>query len=124
MSIAAVEKFLNKASQDEALQSQLKEALTADNDREAVTQLANQQGYEFSSEELWAEVQKRQAELEQKKQTGELSDEELEAVAGGELTGMATVATVMLTVAAVASAGGSAVGTYFGAKAIEKNVKW
>lgn len=84
MSTAAVELFLAKVREDTALQSQLQEALTADNDREAVTQLANQKGYEFSSEELWAEIQKRQAELEQKKHAGELSDEELEAVAGGE----------------------------------------
>jgi len=48
-----------------------------------VTALAKSKGYDFSSEELWAAIQKRQAEFSQKEAAGELSDEELEAVAGG-----------------------------------------
>ncbi|GCL37698.1 hypothetical protein SR1949_28090 [Sphaerospermopsis reniformis] len=78
-----VEEFLNQIEADEALQAELVQALEAENDREAVTELANSKGYDFSSDELWAEIQKRQAELEQKQADGELSDEELEAVAGG-----------------------------------------
>ena len=58
--------------------------MESENDREAVTALAKSKGYDFSSEELWAEIQKRQAELNQQQASGELSDQELEAVAGGE----------------------------------------
>jgi predicted ribosomally synthesized peptide with nif11-like leader len=84
MSITKVEEFLNKVGEDAALQAELAKALEAENDRQAVTELANSKGYEFSSEELWAEIQKRQAEFEQNQAAaGELSDDELEAVAGG-----------------------------------------
>ncbi|MTJ29614.1 Nif11-like leader peptide family RiPP precursor [Aphanizomenon sp. UHCC 0183] len=78
-----VEDFLNQVGEDATLQAELGQALESENDREAVTALANSKGYEFSSEELWAEIQKRQAELAQSQATGELSDAELEAVAGG-----------------------------------------
>jgi hypothetical protein len=56
---------------------------SSENDREAVTALAKSKGYDFSSEELWAEIQKRQAEVNQQQASGELLDQELEAVAGG-----------------------------------------
>ncbi len=81
-----VEDFLNQVGEDATLQAELGQALESENDREAVTALANSKGYEFSSEELWAEIQKRQAELAQSQATGELSDAELEAVAGGIAT--------------------------------------
>ncbi|WNZ43913.1 Nif11-like leader peptide family natural product precursor [Leptolyngbya boryana CZ1] len=98
MSTQAVTDFLEKVSEDQTLQSELVQALKSDNDREAVTQLGNGRGYEFTSEELWAEIQKRQAEFEQKRSAGELelSDEELEAVAGGEVL----IVTMILTGAA------------------------
>ena len=83
MSTKKVEEFLNNVGEDEALQAELSEALEQENDREAVTALAKSKGYDFSSEELWAEIQKRQAELNQQEASGELSDEELEAMAGG-----------------------------------------
>ena len=83
MSTKKVEEFLNNVGEDEALQAELSKALEAENDREAVTALAKSKGYDFSSEELWAEIQKRQAEFNQQEASGELSDEELEAVAGG-----------------------------------------
>jgi predicted ribosomally synthesized peptide with nif11-like leader len=83
MSDTKVEEFLKKVEEDQALQSELAKALESENDREAVTALANSKGYDFSSEELWAGIQKRQAEFEQKEGAGELSEEELEAVAGG-----------------------------------------
>ena len=57
--------------------------MESENDREAVTALAKSKGYDFSSEELWAEIQKRQPELNQHEASGKLSDEELEAVASG-----------------------------------------
>jgi len=97
MSHTKVEDFLNKVGEDEALQAELSKALESENDREAVTALAKSKGYEFSSEELWAEIQKRQAEFNQKETAGELSDEELEAVAGGVTP---TVVITSITVAA------------------------
>jgi len=83
MSVKKVEEFLNNVEENQALQADLAKALEAENDREAVTELAKSNGYEFSSDELWAEIQKRQAEWNQKEVAEELSDEELEAVAGG-----------------------------------------
>ena len=90
MTITAVQEFLNKVSEDEALQAELAKAMEAENDRQAVTDLAKNKGYDFTPDELWAEVQKRQAEAEKKPETGELKDEELEAVAGGEARYVAT----------------------------------
>jgi predicted ribosomally synthesized peptide with nif11-like leader len=81
-----VQDFLNKIAEDQSLQTELGQALESDNDREAVTALAKSKGYEFSSDELWAEIQKRQAEFTNKETAGELSDAELEAVAGGATT--------------------------------------
>ena len=83
MSAVAVQEFFEKLQTDESLAQELVKALEAENDRQAVADLATSKGYEVSSEELWTEVQKRQAELQQSQGEGELSDEELEAVAGG-----------------------------------------
>ena len=85
MTTVSVKEFLSKATEDASLQSDLAKALEADNDREAVTELANSKGYDFSSDELWAVIQARQAEVASRQESGELSDEELEAVAGGEI---------------------------------------
>ena len=84
MSTAAVEQFFAQIQNDENLQAELAKALEAENDRVAVTELAKSKGYEITSEELWAEVQKLQAEAQKRQEAGELSDEELETVAGGE----------------------------------------
>jgi predicted ribosomally synthesized peptide with nif11-like leader len=83
MSNTKVVDFLNKIGEDALLQTELAQALEADNDREAVTALAKSKGYEFSSDELWAEVQKRQSDFSARQAAGELSDAELEAVSGG-----------------------------------------
>jgi predicted ribosomally synthesized peptide with nif11-like leader len=83
MSNLKVQEFLNKVGEDSSLQTELSHALESDNDRQAVTDLAKSKGYEFSSDELWAEVQKRQAELSTKQAEGELSESDLETVAGG-----------------------------------------
>ncbi|MGD1919804.1 MAG: Nif11-like leader peptide family natural product precursor [Pleurocapsa sp.] len=85
MTTTAVQEFLTKVGEDEALQKELATALEAENDRQAVTELSESKGYDFTPEELWAEVQKSQAEAQAKQEAGELSDEELEAVAGGEI---------------------------------------
>ncbi|WP_330204437.1 Nif11-like leader peptide family natural product precursor [Cyanobacterium sp. Dongsha4] len=107
MSIQAVEAFLEQVQTDEELQKDLASALEAENDRQAVTDLANSKNYEFTPDELWAEIQKRQEEAMQRQEAGELTDEELEAVAGGELV----VATIVGTVAAftVSVGGGIAI---------------
>ena len=83
MSAVAVQEFLEKVNTDESLAQELVKALESENDRESVTELAVSKGYDISSEELWAEVKKRQDEFSQRQDAGELSDEELEAVAGG-----------------------------------------
>jgi len=83
MSASAVQEFLEKVQTDESLAQELITALEAENDREAVAELATSKGYEVTSEELWAEIQKRQEEIQKRQEAGELSDEELEAVAGG-----------------------------------------
>jgi len=69
--------------------------LESENDREAVTALAKSKGYDFSSEELWAEIQKRQAELNQHEASGKLSDEELKAVAGGATPVFVLITTII-----------------------------
>lgn len=101
MSAVAVQEFLDKIQTDESLAQELVKALEADNDREAVAELATSKGYEVSSEELWAEVQKRQEELNQRQGAGELSDEELEAVAGGEFI----VGSIIISILTGAAAG-------------------
>ena len=115
MAITAVQEFLGKVGQDEALQAELAQALEAENDREAVTQLAKAKGYDFSPEELWTEVQKRQAQAQA--QAGELSDEDLEEVAGGATPTIATIA--VASAAFGAASAGFTIGQGFGAK-----VKW
>ena len=88
MTNQAVSLFLEKVAADEQLKSQLAEVLESAEDaegadREAAAGLAKEHGFDFTSEELWAEIQKRQAEFQQRQEAGELTDEELEAVAGG-----------------------------------------
>lgn len=85
MTTASVQDFLSKVSEDTALQSELAQALESENDAEAVTTLARSKGYEFSVDELQAEIQNRQAEITKRQESGELSEDELEAVAGGNL---------------------------------------
>lgn len=114
MAITAVQEFLEKVGQDEALQTELAQALEAENDRQAVTELAQSKGYEFSPEELWAEVEKRQAAVGQ---SGELSDDELEEVAGGATPTIASIA--VASAAFGAASAGFTIGQGFGAK-----VKW
>jgi predicted ribosomally synthesized peptide with nif11-like leader len=104
MSNPKVQEFLNKISEDSSLQTELSQALESDNDRQAVTALAKSKGYDFSSDELWAEVQKRQAEFSTKQAAGELSDAELEAVAGG------ITPTTAIAITAAAGAGGIGLG--------------
>lgn len=84
MAAAAVREFLIKVIEDPELQGEMIKAMEAENDREAVTALAQSNGYEFTADELWQEIQALQAEFKRRKAAGELTDEELEAIEGGE----------------------------------------
>jgi predicted ribosomally synthesized peptide with nif11-like leader len=84
MSVETVNQFLQKVSEDTPLQEELTKVLeSAENDREAATELGAKHGYQFTSEELWQGIQNRQSEFQVSQNQEELSDEELEAVAGG-----------------------------------------
>ena len=108
MSIEAVNQFLEKVAQDSKIQEELAQAMQAEDDRQAVVELGAKHGFEFTGEELMTEVEKRQqAAID----SGELSEEELEAVAGGACsplfvkTAVATIiATGSLTAAAISKA--------------------
>ncbi len=80
MTITAAKTFLEKLGKDQVLQSELTQALQAEQNPQAVMQLASEKGYDFSLEELQAEINKYQA---QQTESEELSDEDLETVAGG-----------------------------------------
>lgn len=113
MAITSVQEFLTKVGQDQALQTELATALEAENDRQAVTELAKSKGYDFSPEELWAEVQKRQAAAQEA--AGELSDKALEEVAGGLTPGAIPIASA---VAGAASASFTVTNT------VGQKIKW
>ena len=81
MTISTVKTQLNNVENDEALQSELRLALQAEQSPQAVVELAQSKGYEFSPLELKAEWKERQA--QQTQDSDELSDEDLETVAGG-----------------------------------------
>lgn len=75
MSKETVREFFKVAENDEALQEMIKAADSSMN----VVQIAAEKGYEFTELELQAVMQKTVAE------DGDLSEEELDAVAGGML---------------------------------------
>ncbi|MGD1913914.1 MAG: Nif11-like leader peptide family natural product precursor [Rivularia sp. (in: cyanobacteria)] len=112
MSIDAVNQFLEKVAQDSKIQEELAQVMEAEDHRQAAVELGAKHGFEFTSEELMTEVEKRQqAAIE----SGQLSEEELEAVAGGivieSLASAAVIGAVSVTGAAVigaASATGAA----------------
>ncbi len=85
MSLSSVQEFLTKVSEDQGLQEQIAKAMESDNDRQAVTNLARSQGFEFTAEELGQEIQNRENTFRQQAESGELSEDELESVAGGTL---------------------------------------
>ncbi len=99
MSMSAVQEFLTKVSEDQALQEQIAKAMESDNDRQSVTDLARSKGFDFTADELGQEISNREAEARQKAEAGELSDDELEAVAGGgaSIVVKLSIATVNLT---------------------------
>ncbi len=98
MSADAVAEFLTKVTESEDLMKEVIQVLDAEDDRTAVASLAAQKGFDFTPDELWAEVYRRQAEFSRRHDLGELTDEELEAIAGGEML-VATALTVGLVTA-------------------------
>jgi predicted ribosomally synthesized peptide with nif11-like leader len=91
MTVEAVNHFLTRVSEDEKLQQDLANILEAEgNDRTAATELGAKYGYQFTPDELWQEISNRQSEFQQRQQAEELSEDELEAVAGGGTPGLAT----------------------------------
>lgn len=99
MSIESVNQFLQKVSEDSAIQEELAKAMEAENDRQAVVELGAKYGCQFTGEELMAEIEKRQ---QAAASAGELNEEELESVAGGACTPAlisVSKATVKLSVA-------------------------
>ncbi|MEN9231785.1 MAG: Nif11-like leader peptide family natural product precursor [Thermostichus sp. DG02_5_bins_236] len=107
MSTQAAAEFLDRVGEDASLLEELAKALEAEDDRGAAAQLAVSKGYEVTPDELWEEVQKRQADFSRRQDAGELSDEELEAVAGGE----AVLATVLISLASSVTAATASVYT-------------
>jgi predicted ribosomally synthesized peptide with nif11-like leader len=87
MSKAEVERFSKDVKASKALQEEVKKAGTSE---QAVVDLAKSKGYDFTVEEL-------KAAAAQKK--GELSEEQLDKVAGGAaiVTHVVTEVTVVLT---------------------------
>ncbi len=89
MTIEAVNQFLTKVGEDQQLQAELAQAMEAENDCQAATELAAKHGYNFTPDELSLEIQNRQSEFQSMQNSNELSEEELEAVAGGACTPIA-----------------------------------
>ena len=86
MSIEAVNQFLTKVAEDQELQAELAQAMEAENDRQAATELGAKHGFKFTSEELASEIANRQSKFQTQQSANELSEEELECVAGGNAT--------------------------------------
>jgi predicted ribosomally synthesized peptide with nif11-like leader len=117
MTIASVQAFLGQVTQDQELQEAVATAMQSENDREAVTLLAQSKGYDFTANELWQEIQNRQNQIQHQHQqdNGELSESELEAIAGGELLVMTAMGAVSTGV--VGGMAGYLVGS-------AKKIKW
>ena len=80
MSIDAVNQFLEKVAQDSKIQEELAQVMEAEDHRQAAVELGAKHGFEITGDELMTEVEKRQ---QAAVNSGELSEEELESVAGG-----------------------------------------
>lgn len=83
MSTEAVNQFLTKIGEDKELQAALTQAMEGENDRQAIVKLAASYGCNFTVDELDSEIANLQKEFERRQESGELNEEELEAVAGG-----------------------------------------
>jgi hypothetical protein len=105
MSSEAVNQFFQKIDEDRQLQQEFASALKAENNRQTTMELANRYGYQGTSDELWGEIQNIQSEFQSKLDSGEVSEKELEAIAGGGWTGAAKFAAKHLAAPAATIAG-------------------
>jgi predicted ribosomally synthesized peptide with nif11-like leader len=80
MSTSNLEKFTSLVVSDAALRDRLASATSLDGATEMAIQIAQEKGYNFSVEEMKTKLE----EIYKANQSGELSDELLEAVAGGK----------------------------------------
>ena len=111
MSTEAVNQFLQKVGEDRELQQELTQALSSENQQQAATELANKNGYECSADELWTELENIQSEFQAKLDSGEITEEQLEAIAGGSkskwiATGVKYVAPALIAATGVLGAAG------------------
>jgi predicted ribosomally synthesized peptide with nif11-like leader len=87
MSQQAVIDFLAKVAEDEGLQQKFSDIIDQDKPKEEMAvdaaNIGAEYGYEFTSSEILQEIQNRIDEYKTRESSGELTDEELEAVAGG-----------------------------------------
>ena len=91
MSAEAVAQFLERVNQDSALQEELTQAINASQpgaDRVAASEIGAKYGYSFTADEIGEAMEA----VEQQQSGEELSEEELEAVAGGFCTPAIVVA--------------------------------
>jgi predicted ribosomally synthesized peptide with nif11-like leader len=117
MSVETVNQFLQKVNNDAQLLQEFTQALNAENKQQAkqnVFELANKSGCQFSADELWAEIGKITNEYQAKLDSGEINEEELQAVAGGK-DGNRTAAGMNLG-AAVIDAGTTIADWFMGGK--------
>ena len=102
MSLEAVNQFLERVNQDPALQQELAQAVESaapGEDRVAAAEIGAKYGYSFTPDEIGETM-----EATQKQQSGEeLSEEELEAVAGGFCTPALVVGAITLAGGVTAS---------------------
>ena len=90
MTIETVNQFLTKVNQDGNLQTELSQAMSTEDKYQATTELAAKYGYEFTPEELSARIEELESVRAKESANEELSEEELEAVAGGVCTPLFT----------------------------------
>ena len=108
MSAESVSQFLERVNQDPALQEELAQAINASQpgaDRVAASEIGAKYGYSFTPDEIGEAMDA----VEQQQSGEELSEEELESVAGGFCT------------PAIVVAGIGAVGAVTGAVARNRN---
>ena len=88
MSIESVNQFFQEVGQDAAMQQQLQSATDKPSFVNKVMELGHQKGYGFSASEVETSLNSLAAQVQsQTGADGELSEDELEAVAGGGFWG-------------------------------------
>ncbi|MEH1830140.1 MAG: Nif11-like leader peptide family natural product precursor [Nostoc sp.] len=84
MTVETVSQFLKQAFEDDAILEEVAKTIESGGDREGVVQVAAKYGYQFTPDELGSSIDEMNtAGAKLRQQSTELSDSELEAVAGG-----------------------------------------